>query len=358
MNEAILALEDGTVVRGIGLGKDGVSLGELVFTTTYTGYVESLTDPSYRGQNLMFTYPLIGNYGVDPDDFQSDTIQAEAVVVSEGCENPSHRESEKNLEDFLVDHGKRGIAGVNTRALTRKIRTEGTVKSALFVNEGSPEEAIKEARQQPHITEKDLVSEVTSEDVTHVPGSGSRIGVIVTGAKYNIIENLRSRDFEFYVLPSEVEAAEIESYEPKALMVPNGPGDPKNATGPIETVQHFASKIPIFGICFGTQIISLAFGASTFKLKFGHRGANQPDSDPEANLVHITSQNHGFAVEKESLEGTGLEVTQTNANDGTVEAIQHKELEIYAVQYHPEACPGPKDTEQEFFDYIKGVLEG
>lgn len=356
-NQAILALEDGTILKGKGLGCPGISTGELVFTTSYTGYVEALSDPSYNGQVLMFAYPLIGNYGACEENMQSDSIKAEGVVVREACRNPSHRNSTKTIDEFLKENGTRGISDIDTRMLTIKIREKGTVKSALLVGKKGVAEAIKLAKEQPHITELDLVSEVTCRKIYKISGPGPKVAVLDTGVKRNILNNLIKQGLELVVFPATTSPEEIEEYRPQAIFLTNGPGDPLQAESAIKVVQNFVAKIPIFGICFGTQLIALALGGKTYKLKFGHRGANQPVKDVDAGKVYITSQNHGFAVEEDSLKRSGLKVTQINANDGTVEAIEHSHYNIFAVQYHPEANPGPKDTEEMFFDKVKKRIE-
>ncbi|MFW6049314.1 MAG: glutamine-hydrolyzing carbamoyl-phosphate synthase small subunit [Candidatus Bipolaricaulota bacterium] len=358
MTQAQLALEDGTVVTGEGLGVPGISAGELVFTTTFTGYEESLTDPSYRGQNLMFTYPLIGNYGFSGLSAQSDSVQAEGVVVKEACGSPSHRHSKSSIHDYLLDNGSRGISGVDTRCLTVKIREKGAVKSAIAVGDYERKEVLAAARNQPSITETDLISEVSVEEPVEIGGSGPRMAVVDTGAKKNILKDLLQRNFHLTVYPHDTPAEEIAEKNPDALFLVNGPGDPKRAKNPIEVVRKFFGEIPIFGICFGAQIIALALGGDTYKLKFGHRGANQPVLDESSGIVEITAQNHGFAIDGDSLTGAPLVVTEKNATDGTVEAVESKSGDVFAVQYHPEGAPGPKDREDWFFDKVLKITEG
>lgn len=356
MTKALLALEDGSVLRGEGIGTEGVSLGELVFTTSFTGYEEALTDPSYKGQNLMFTYPLIGNYGVHGENPQSGSIKAEGMVAREVCATPDHAKSRESVNSYLARKDSRGITGVDTRKLTLRIRKRGTVKSAVAVGDYDEKEVLKLARNQPPITEKDLIPRVSTEEIEVLEGRGPRLALIDTGIKQSILNNLRDRDFEIVLFPHDVEPGTVKNYKPNGLFLTNGPGDPKRAKEPQKVVESFVTDKPIFGICFGTQIISLALGGETYKLKFGHRGANQPVKNHTSEIVNITAQNHGFAVDEESLSGTPLKVVETNAIDGTVEAIEDRENNIFAVQYHPEASPGPRDNEGAFFDRVKKMV--
>ncbi|OKY79001.1 MAG: Carbamoylphosphate synthase small subunit CarA [Candidatus Methanohalarchaeum thermophilum] len=358
MKDAVLALEDGTVFEGKGIGVEGVSKGELVFATPYTGYEEALTDPSYKGQVLMFTYPLIGNYGISYKNMQSDSMKADGLVVREACLNPSHRNAESDIDEFLKENDACGISGIDTRLLTTRTRKEGTVKSAIMVGEADKEKALEEAKNLPEITERDLVEKVSPNSPYRIKNDGPKMAILDTGMKKNILNNLKKREFDIKVFPSDTGIKEIEKFEPDTLFVSNGPGDPRRARSAINVVKHFVDELPIFGICFGIQIIALALGGQTYKMKFGHRGGNQPVKDHETGVVHITSQNHGFAVDESSLSGTGLEVTQTNPNDDTVEAIRHRKKPIEAVQYHPEACPGPRDTEELFFDRVRKIAGG
>jgi len=356
MSKAILALEDGTVVEGKGLGSEGVSPGELVFTTSFTGYEEALTDPSYKGQNLMFTYPLIGNYGIQNRNRQSDSITAEGMVAREVCEEPDHSSSEESVDSFLKRNGSRAIMGIDTRELTLRIRNRGTVKSAIAVGDYDQREILNRVKSQPPISDRDLIPQVSPQEANIIAGSGPRLAVIDTGMKKSILDNLRVRGFELVLLPHDTNPETVKRYDPDGIFFPNGPGDPKRATGPGEIARSFFGDLPMFGICFGTQILSLALGGETYKLKFGHRGANQPVKNRSSGVVNITAQNHGFAVESDSLSGTGLKIPEINAIDGTVEAIEDEKNCIFAVQYHPEASPGPKDNEKSFFNRVQRIM--
>lgn len=352
--KAVLGLEDGTFVKGEGLGVEGIVQGELVFTTQYTGYEEALTDPSYKGQILMFTYPLIGNYGISGETFQSDGMKAEGLIVREACDHPSHHRSRRSIYEFLEDEGKSGIMGIDTRMLTIKTREHGTMKAAIIVGDDNGEEAVRLAREQPDIGGLDLIGKVTCKKPYRINGNEDSGSVVLMdfGAKRNIIKSLNNRGIDVMVVPATTPVKEIMNYEPDALLLSNGPGDPQQAANGISVVKELAGELPIFGICLGHQIISLALGGETYKMKFGHRGANQPVKDFKRGIVHITSQNHGYAVDEESLDEKEVVITQKNANDGTVEGIEHKKLDIISVQYHPEAHPGPLDTEKLFFDMV------
>ena len=355
----VLGLEDGTRVEGCGFGAPGTVSGELVFTTIMSGYEEALTDPSYHGQFLMFTYPLIGNYGVSGEDFQSDHMWPGAMVCREVWEYPTHHRSTRKIAKFLEDEGKPGLCGVDTRMLTTKVRNYGCMKATIAVGEAKDLkdiDVVEEARTHPSISAQDLLMDVTCKKPYRIPGKGSRIAMIDMGIKRNILHSLSIRGFDIHVLPANASLSQIEATEPNALFLSNGPGDPECATNAIAAVKHFAGTVPVFGICLGHQITSLAMGARTFKLKFGHHGGNQPVKDLAKGIVYITSQNHNFAVVPGSEEGTGLEITQINANDNTIEGVKSDSLDILAVQYHPEAHPGPLCTEDPFFSQVNKML--
>ncbi len=352
--KAVLGLEDGTFVKGEGLGVEGIVQGELVFTTQYTGYEEALTDPSYKGQILMFTYPLIGNYGISGETFQSDCMQAEGLVVREACDHPSHHKSKRSIYEFLKDEGKSGIMGIDTRMLTIKTRERGTMKAAVIVGDDNGEEAVRLAREQPDIGSLDLVGRVTCKEPYQIKGHEGEGNIVLMdfGVKRNIIKSQNKRGINITVVPASTKVKDILKYEPDAILLSNGPGDPQQAVNGISVVKELAGRLPIFGICLGHQIISLALGGETYKMKFGHRGANQPVKDLKRGIVYITSQNHGYAVNESSMDEKDVLITQLNTNDGTVEGLEHKTLDIMSVQYHPEAHPGPLDTEKIFFDRV------
>lgn len=347
--KAVLGLEDGTYVLGDGFGKEGVTCGELVFATPYTGYEEALTDPSYKGQILLFTYPLIGNYGVNVANFQSGGIKAEGLVVRERCDHPSHNLSRRSIADFLCDEKVSGISEVDTRMLTIKTRKHGTMRSALIVGSDDGEHACQLAKEWQF--PRNIVERVTCKRPYEMKGNGQTIVVMDFGVKKQILDNLIMRDMHVVVVPAHTSASRVMSHEPDGILLSNGPGDPQDVVNGIEVTKELAGKVPVFGICLGHQIASLALGARTYKLKFGHRGANQPVIDRETGKVYITSQNHGYAVDPASIEGTGIKITQVNANDGTVEAMRNDDLGVWSVQYHPEASPGPRDTNW-FFDTL------
>lgn len=350
MVTAKLALEDGTIFKGKGFGAQTVKSGEIVFSTSMTGYVEALTDPSFKGQILMSTYPLEGNYGVSSQWYQSDDIKVEAYIVREVCEEPYHPKSEKTLSEFLEEFGVPGISNIDTRALTLKIRELGSMKAAVATTDISDEELLKIVEEQPRIEDMNLVDEITVNEPKIIQERKEyNVAVLDCGVKNNILDNLVKRGVGVTVLPSYTDAQDILDLDVDGVLISSGPGNPENVDKIQDTIRQIAQKMPVAGICLGLQITALAYGARIYKMKFGHRGSNQPVKDLETGKVSITSQNHSFAIDTESIEDTDLEVTQINLNDGTPEAIEHKNLPVFCIQYHPEAGPGPHDT-KEFFD--------
>src|SRR5467141_163649 len=356
--EGSLVLEDGTAIRGAFFGARRKVFGELVFNTNMTGYTEALTDPSYHGQILMMTYPLIGNYGVDPDTMESDTIQPAGFVVREVCRAPSHPKSALGVPEFLDAHKTPGIEDVDTRALTIRIRSKGTMKAVLGPATEDVEALAKEVRETAHPDTRNLVAEVSCREIERHPGAGKRTIVVVDcGVKRNIRREAQ-RYADVVRVPYDTSSDEILALKPDGVILSNGPGDPAHpgivATS-VRTTRELAGRVPLLGICLGHQLLALAFGGKTFKLKFGHRGGNQPVKDLRTGRVHITSQNHGYAIDPDSLRESEFEVTHVNLNDRTVEGMAHREMPIFSVQYHPEARPGPWDNEYIFRDFVAEI---
>jgi carbamoyl-phosphate synthase small subunit len=358
--KAVLVIEDGTIIKGEGFGAEKTIFGELVFNTNMTGYQESLTDPSYKGQILMMTYPLIGNYGVNPNDFESKKIQPEGFVVNEICDLPSHRFQNRTVSDFLNEFDVPGICGIDTRALTIKTRKHGTMKAALATHENGNgvdrEGLMKMVQSMPYPDSRNLVGDVSCREVIHRRGEDkNRIVVVDCGVKENIIRSLLPH-CSIVQVPYDTPSDEIRRLKPKGILVSNGPGDPAHSdvistTGTM--LEEIIQEYPVMGICLGHQIMSIVLGAKTFKLKFGHRGGNQPVKDLSSGKVYITSQNHGFAVSPDPVQE--MIFTHVNVNDGTVEGMRHESLPVFSVQYHPEACPGPKDSHHLFSEFINVV---
>lgn len=356
MSKGILVLQDGTALEGLGFGAQKEAKGEVVFATAMAGYQESLTDPSYKYQILMPTYPLIGNYGVTPERFESDKIQVEGFVVRELCEKPSHGRMTKTLDNWLKEEDIPGVQGIDTRFLTRKIRNFGVMNGVMSSNYDPKEldDLKQKAEKMKSISEMDLINLVTvKEPVVHE--AKKEFGTIVLidcGAKMSIVKSLVDRGVKVIRVPATTSAKEILDFEPTGMMVSNGPGDPERADDIIKNIKKVIdAQLPTFGICFGNQLVGRALGGDTYKLKFGHRGGNQPVKELKTKRVHVTSQNHGFAVDADSLP-KDVEVTHINLNDKSVEGLSHKSLPVYTVQYHPEAHPGPWDSEYLFDEFI------
>ncbi len=354
---AKLALEDGTILEGEAFGSKCVKAGEIVFSTAMTGYVESLTDPSFKGQILMSTYPLEGNYGVSSKWYQSDDIKVEAYITRQVCKTPCHPESEKSLPEFLEENDIPGISGIDTRALTLKIRELGSMKAAVSTVDITDEELLEIVDKQPRIEDMKLVDKVMVKEPKVINESGKyKIVVIDCGVKNNILKYLVAQNAAVILVPATIDYQEIIDMNVDGVLISSGPGNPENVDKIQETVRQLAEVMPVAGICLGLQITALSFGAKIQKMKFGHRGSNQPVQDLESKQVYMTSQNHSFVVDEESLKDTDLEITQINLNDLTPEAIKHKKLPVSCIQYHPEAGPGPHDS-RDFFDKFIATIE-
>lgn len=348
--KAVLALEDGTVFYGEGFGVLGEVIGEIVFNTGMTGYQEVLTDPSYCGQIVAMTYPLIGNYGANDEDIESVKPQVKGFIVRELCNTPSNWRNKETLDDYLKRYNIIGIQGIDTRALTRILREKGTMKGMISSDpEFNLERKIDEIRA---FEIKNPVDRVTTDKVLHYNGGEKRVSLIDLGMKQNIVRSLQKRGCEVYVFPANSKPEEILSVNPDGIMLSNGPGNPKDCTGTINSIKQLMGKKPMFGICLGHQLIALANDADTQKLKYGHRGCNHPVKDIEKNLTYITSQNHGYTIVESSLDTSRMTVTHRNMNDGTIEGVRYKDMPVFTVQFHPEASPGPTDTEYLFDEFI------
>jgi carbamoyl-phosphate synthase small subunit len=382
---AKLALQDGTVFTGWSFGADAETEGEVCFNTGMTGYQEILTDPSYRGQIVTMTYPLIGNYGVNAEDVESRRPFVAGFVVKEPSRMHSNFRAGLSLDEYLRRNGIPGLAGIDTRALTRKLRTQGALNGVLSTRDLDDESLIAKARKAPGLDGRDLVAEVLPEcpaawsggyDTPFSPkdtavagkllasaprrpdGRPWKVAALDFGAKHNILRSLTEGGCEVTVLPGNTPAEAILERKPDGLFLSNGPGDPAAVQYGIKTIRALTGKLPIFGICLGHQLLGLSLGAGTYKLKFGHRGANQPVLNLDNGRTEITSQNHGYAVDPEQLKKVGGEPTHINLNDGTLEGFRHKELPLFCVQYHPEASPGPHDATYLFAEFAKMMATG
>lgn len=351
--KGIIYLEDGTTFLGKGFGKKGTAVGELVFNTSMTGYQEILTDPSYAGQVITMTYPLIGNYGINSFDEESDKIHAKGLIVKSFEDQPSNYLCEGTLDEMLIKMNTVGVYDVDTRSITKKIRDKGAVKCVISNEELSIGEL--QAYLDSEELRDDWMKIAGTQEVIQIPGSGPSVAVLDYGIKSNIIRNLKARDVNITVFPYHATYDEIMASNPDGIFISNGPGDPKAATEGIEVVKALIGKKPIFGICMGHQILALALGADTYKMKFGHRGGNHGVYDITRDRAYITSQNHGYAVCAESLDKDILEVTHINLNDETIEGMRHKTLPVFSVQFHPEGSPGPKDSTYLFDQFISEI---
>ncbi|HEX3506962.1 MAG TPA: glutamine-hydrolyzing carbamoyl-phosphate synthase small subunit, partial [Candidatus Dormibacteraeota bacterium] len=375
--QAALVLEDGRAFVGAALGADVMGQGELVFNTAMTGYQEVLTDPSYAGQMLCMTYPLQGNYGVREADAESSRPWARAMAVRWACPAPSHQSSEASLDEYLRRWEVPGISDIDTRALTRHLRTHGALRAVLVHEAHAPTEArlaelAHAARQVAPLSEQDLVAETSRTEREEwfealptelrprgiADGAGLTIAVVDYGVKANILRSLRERGCRVVVLPHRASWADVKATGAQGLVLSNGPGDPAVLESPVELARQAMSRMPTFGICLGHQVIGRAAGATTSRLPFGHHGANHPVKDLETGRVHITSQNHEFQVDAASIPQGEFFVSQRNLNDGSVEGLAHRRLPVFSVQYHPEGCPGPQDNQHLYDRFIEMVRKG
>jgi carbamoyl-phosphate synthase small subunit len=379
--QALLALEDGTVFPCRAFAGSGEVDAEVCFNTAMTGYQEVLTDPSYKGQMVCMTYPLIGNYGTNPEDVESASVRVSAFLVKEYLDFPSNFRSDKSLKDYLEEAGVLGVEGLDTRALTRHLRMKGAMIGVLSTEDLDPESLVKKAKASPGLVGIDLVKEVTCAhpyrwigggiareldlsgdfDLEAVWAGGQgrwRVAALDCGIKYNILRRLEARDMKVAVLPASTPAETILRLNPDGIFLSNGPGDPAAVTVVIETVRRLLGEKPIFGICLGHQMLGLALGGQTFKLKFGHRGANQPVMDLMTGKVEITSQNHGFCVDAPTIPDPAVVMTHLNLNDRTLEGLAHKNIPMFCVQYHPEASPGPHDADYLFDRFVTMMQTG
>lgn len=348
--KAKLILENGMIFEGTAFGHLKDSVGEVVFTTGMTGYQEVLTDPSYYGQIVTMTYPLIGNYGINLEDMESDSPKVRGFIVREKCNFPNNFRCEMDLEDFLKQNKIIGLEGIDTRALTKVLRNHGTMKGIITLEAHSLEEVQDRVKA---FSNKEAVSIVSTNKAYTIEGSGKHVAIMDFGIKENIIRNFKKRDCKLTVFPMTATAQEILAVNPDLVFLSNGPGDPEDLTEVIESIKKIVGVKPIVGICLGHQLLALTLGGKTAKLKFGHRGCNHPVKDLEENKVHITSQNHGYVVD---VLPQDVVATHLNLNDGTIEGMKHSKLPIFSVQFHPEAAAGPRDSEYIFDKFMKYAL--
>jgi len=365
--KAILLLEDGSVFEGTSFGAKGQLCGEVVFNTSMTGYQEIMTDPSYHEQIITMTYPLIGNVGTNKTDWESKKVYACGFIVKENCDYPSSFRSKESLSDYLKKNNVVGLEGIDTRALVKHIRIRGAMRGIVSSTELNPASLKKKLQAYPGLVGRDIVKDVTSkkpyywdEGVIDVlsnkrfePPKKYKVVAFDYGIKHNILRLLRSHGCEVYVVPAQTSAKEVLAQKPDGVFLSNGPGDPAPVSYAVETIRQLLGKVPIFGICLGHQLLALALGAKTYKLKFGHRGANHPVKNLQTKQIEITCQNHGFCVDMDTLKRKDIELTHINLNDNTVEGISCKRLKAFAVQYHPEASPGPHDSNYLFKTFIE-----
>ncbi len=367
--KALIVLEDGTMFEGVSFGATGERYGEVVFNTSMMGYQEILTDPSYKGQIVTMTYPLIGNYGINSEDIEARKPFVEGFIVKESSIFASNWRCEKSLDQYLKEYNIVGVEGIDTRRLTRHIRLKGAMKAAISTENFDKKKLIEKVKASPGIVGRDLVKEVTCEQGyvwSKVKGKNKQLKVVVLdyGVKFNILRELINNGCYVSVVSGNATAEEILSKKPDGVLLSNGPGDPEGVPYAVKTAEKLIGEIPIFGICLGHQILALALGGKTYKLKFGHHGANHPVKDLKTGKIAITVQNHGFCVDvEEKKEGkycmvgnNDVEITHINLNDGTCEGLRHKRLPIFSVQFHPEASPGPHDAQYLFREFVKMMV--
>ena len=370
--KAVLLLEDGTLFEGKGFGAKGQSCGEVVFNTSMSGYQEILTDPSYHEQIITMTYPLIGNYGTNEADWESRKLFVRGLIVKENCPYPSNWRHQASLDQYLQDNGVVGLEGIDTRKLVRHIRTQGAMRGIISSSETAVGKLKAKLDPYPGLVGRDIVQDVTAtkayewnkgtidviEGTEALPETEFNVVAIDYGIKQNILRLLRSHACQVTVVPAQTSAQAILAKKPDGVFLSNGPGDPAAVHYGIETVQALLGKVPIFGICLGHQILALALGGKTYKLKFGHRGANHPVQDLDTGKIEITSQNHGFCVDLDSLKDKDVELTHINLNDNTLEGLRCRKTKAFSVQYHPEASPGPHDSAYLFQSFIAMMKRG
>jgi len=366
--KAIIALEDGTTFEGLSFTGHGEAIGEIVFNTSLSGYQEVLTDPSYTGQIVTMTYPLIGNYGINPEDMESAAVHPKAFLVKEYCPYPSNYRSTKTLADFLKEFDVLGVEGFDTRALVKHIRTKGAMRGVVSTKDLNRESLVEKAKQWTGLVGQDMVKRVTCSSpyawIDNRPVDGSdfsgfnstdgafKVVAFDFGIKYNQLRLLTEKGCRVQVVPATTNAETVLAMNPDGIFLSNGPGDPEGVEGVVDSIKSLLGKKPVFGICLGHQMLGLAYGAKAYKLKFGHRGGNQPVKDLTTGRVEITSQNHGFCIDKNSLPKDDVEITHINLNDNSLEGMRHTRYPAFSVQYHPEFAPGPRDAKYLFDRFI------